>query len=267
MIQDDRKEEIRAYNEAMWDHLVTQGDRWTLPVSPEAVALARSGEVKLVLTPHKPVPAAWFPPLPGCELLCLASGGGQQGPLLAAAGARVTVLDNAALQLGQDQAVARREGLDLRTVQGDMANLSVFADEAFDFIVHPCSNTFVPDVLPVWREAFRVLRPGGHLIAGFCNPLLFLFDEAARERGELQVRHRIPHSDVDALSEKELAALKARGEPWCFGHTLEDQIGGQLRAGFVLTDLYEDDWGPDSDEVLSQYIQPFVATRALKPKV
>jgi 2-polyprenyl-3-methyl-5-hydroxy-6-metoxy-1,4-benzoquinol methylase len=70
-------------------------------------------------------------------VLCLASGGGQQGPILAAAGARVTVFDNSPQQLAQDRFVARREGLTLETVEGDMRDLSVFADVSFDLIVHP----------------------------------------------------------------------------------------------------------------------------------
>src|SRR5205085_1973198 len=100
----------------------------------------------------------WFPPVAGLEVLCLASGGGQQGPILAAAGARVTVFDNSPNQLAQDRLVADREGLALETVRGDMADLAAFPDARFDLIVHPCSNMFVPDVRPVWREAFRVLR-------------------------------------------------------------------------------------------------------------
>ncbi len=30
-------------------------------------------------------------------------------------------------------------------------------NESFDLIIHPVSNTFVPNVLPVWKEAYRVL--------------------------------------------------------------------------------------------------------------
>ena len=92
--------------------------------------------------------------------MCLASGGGQQGPILAAAGADVTVFDNSPRQLEQDRYVADRDGLHLQTVEGDMRDLSCFPDESFDLIVHPVSNVFVPDVKPVWREAYRVLKPG-----------------------------------------------------------------------------------------------------------
>ena len=119
-------------------------------------------------------------------MLCLASGGGQQGPILAAAGANVTVFDNSPNQLAQDRLVADREGLTIETVLGDMADLSAFPDARFDLIFHPVSNVFAPDVRPVWKEAFRVLRPGGSLLAGFMNPVQYLFDDIALERGELQ---------------------------------------------------------------------------------
>jgi len=121
-------------------------------------------------------------------VLCLASGGGQQGPILSAAGADVTILDTSPRQLQADIDVARREGLDLKTMDGDMADLSAYEDGAFDLIVHPVSNCFVPHILPVWREAFRVLHPGGRMMAGFIQPVDFLFDEALAEQGIFQLK-------------------------------------------------------------------------------
>ena len=153
---------------------------------------ARRGDWSIVLTPTRPVPREWFPALPASEVLCLASGGGRQGPLLAATGAEVTVRDVSPLQLAQDRAVAEREGLALRTVEGDMAQLSMFGDAAFDLIVHPCSNCFVPRIQPVWRESYSVLRPGGPLLAGFTKPVRYLFDQERADGGDLDVCHRIP---------------------------------------------------------------------------
>ncbi|MCJ7532099.1 MAG: class I SAM-dependent methyltransferase [Anaerolineales bacterium] len=153
-----------------------QGNVWTVPVSSQVIAAARQGQWQIVLTPTKPVPRSWFPELTGLDTLCLASGGGQQGPLLAAAGARVTVLDNSPRQLAQDRFVAERDRLTITTVEGDMRDLSMFPDQSFGLVVHPVSNLFVPDVRPVWREAFRVLRHGGVLLAGFNNPVLYIFD-------------------------------------------------------------------------------------------
>lgn len=253
--------EIRRHNAQAWDRAVQRGSRWTKPVSPEAVAAARRGEWQILLTPSRPVPRAWFPPLEGADVLCLAGGGGQQGPILAAAGARVTVFDNSPQQLAQDRFVARREGLTLTTVEGDMCDLSVFEDASFDLIVHPTSNLFTPDVRPVWREAHRVLRKGGVLLAGFCNPVLYLFDQELADRGVFQVRHRLPYSDLTSLSETERSVYIAEGQPLEFGHTLTDQIGGQLDAGFILTGFYEDVW-PGTP--LNEFTPTYIATRSVK---
>jgi len=201
----------------------------------------------------------------GLEVLCLASGGGQQAPILAAAGARVTVLDNSPKQLAQDRTVAERHLLALTTIEGDMRDLSVFADGSFDLVFHPVSNCFVPQVRPVWSEAYRVLRQGGVLLAGFNNPVRYIFDEALYEEGELRVRHPLPYSDLTHLSEAERRALRTeRGEPLDFGHTLEDQIGGQLDVGFVLTGFYEDRYAAEAEDRLSDYMATFIATRAVK---
>src|SRR6478609_3871570 len=169
-------------------------------------------------------------------------------------------------QLAQDRAVAERDGLELTLVEGDMADLRAFASESFDLVFHPCSNCFVPDVLPVWREAFRVLRPGGVLLAGFVNPVAFLFDDVLDpERRELVVRHRIPYSDLTSLGPR-LAPYLESNKPLTFGHTLRDQIGGQLEAGFVLERMFEDTRPSSDGDPLSEYISAFIATRALRPR-
>jgi SAM-dependent methyltransferase len=253
--------DILAYNRHAWDRQAEKGNRWTVPVGPETIAAARRGDWQVLLTPTKPVPREWFPDLMGLHVLCLASGGGQQAPALAAAGAAVTVLDNSPAQLARDRLVADREGLEVRTVQGDMADLSAFADGTFGLVFHPCSNCFVPDVRPVWKETFRVLRPGGVLLAGFCNPALYIFDDALAEKGELAVRHAVPYSDLASLTDEERRRYTERDEPLVFGHTLADQVGGQLDAGFLLAGLYED---CDPSHPLARFLPTFIATRAVK---
>ncbi len=254
--------DIRDYNRQAWNREVERGNRWTVPVGPEVTAAARRGDWQILLTPTRPVPRDWFPPLPGCDVLCLASGGGQQGPILAAAGARVTVLDNSPRQLDQDRLVAERDGLAITTVEGDMADLSAFPPASFDLVVHPVSNNFVPDVRPVWREVHRVLRPGGTLLAGFGNPVMYIFDWPLQEQGVLAVRHRLPYSNLESMTAEERDGLG--GEPLEWSHTLEAQIGGQLEAGLLLAGFYEDYTGED-DDPLDLYMPTFIATRALKP--
>ena len=254
--------DIRGYNREAWNRQVESGNPWTLPVSPEVIAAARKGDWAVVLTPTIPVPREWFGPLEDRQVLCLASGGGQQAPVFAAAGAHVTVLDNSPAQLDRDRLVAEREGLAIRLEEGDMADLSRFPDHTFDLIFHPVSNIFVPDVLPVWREAYRVLRSGGALLSGFINPVQYIFDlDLMDEENRLEVRYSIPYSDLESLDEARRQKIIDNGWPLEFAHTLEHQIGGQLAAGFVLTGFYED---RSPEDYLSRFIATFIATRALK---
>jgi SAM-dependent methyltransferase len=252
---------IHAYNAAAWDRQVALGNPWTVPASAGTIAAARRGEWSVVLTEQRPVPREWFPPLAGLEVLALAASGGQQAPIFAAAGARVTVLDASAAQLGQDRTVAEREGLDLRLVQGDMRDLGAFADGSFDLVFHPVANVFCPEVAPVWREAWRVLRPGGRLLAGFMNPALYLFDDEPEVDGGFRLLRGLPFAASD-----DPEAWRARWGPDApleFSHSLEAQIGGQLAAGFVLVDLYED-W---TNSALGRYLPAYLATWAEKPEV
>ena len=258
-------DDVRRINQEGWDRRVDEGDVWTVPVSSEEIARARHGDWAVVLTPNKPVPHDWFGDVAGRNILCLASGGGQQGPILSAAGAHVTVFDASPRQLAQDEMVARRDGLSLATIQGFMHDLSALADASFDLIFHPVSNSYAPEIEPVWRECFRVLRPGGALLAAFMNPIVYVFDAEAEARGELIVRHRLPFADVVDRTAEDLERVITTDHTVEFSHTLESQIGGQLRAGFLLTHLYEDVDREAPASGRSCYFPTCMATRAVKP--
>jgi len=255
--------DIRAYNRRAWDQRVAEGDEWTVPVSTETIRAAQQGEWKIFLTRSRSVPPEWFPKIQNADVLCLASGGGQQAPVLAAAGANVTLLDNSPAQLNQDHMVAQRDELTLTIIEGDMSDLSQFPDSSFDLIVNPVSNLFIAHVQPLWDECFRVLRRGGVLMAGFMNPAFYIFDrELMDDQGILGVRYELPYSDLVSLNSVKRKAYLQAGWPLEFGHTLEAQIGGQLQAGFLLTGFYED---RDTRCVLDDYMPVYIATRALKP--
>lgn len=254
--------DVVSHNRAAWDKYVTQDNQWTVPVSPEVIEKARQGDFGVVLIDVNPAPRSWLPDdMKGVKVLCLASGGGQQGPILAATGAIVTVFDNSANQLAQDRLVAEREGLPIETVQGDMRDLSMFADGSFDVIVHPVSNLFVPDIRPVWEECYRVLRQGGILLSGFLNGFDYLFDWVKADEGVLEVLYKLPYSDLNSLTEEERAARFGEEAALEFGHTLTDQIGGQLDAGFVITAFYED---RKSGQPIAEWMPSYCATRAVK---
>ncbi|MFW7381287.1 MAG: class I SAM-dependent methyltransferase [Oligoflexus sp.] len=253
-------------NRRAWDAAVDKQDIWTRPVDAEEIARARLGDWEIVLTPHKAVPKEWFPAkLQGVKTLCLASGGGQQGPILAAAGADVTVFDNSPKQLAQDEFVAKREKLHLQTVQGDMADLSMFGNESFDLIVHPVSNCFCEKIQPVWQEAYRVLKYQGVLLSGFINPIAFLIDPELERQGIVQIKGQLPYSGVPNPTDDEPLIE--------FGHSLEEQINGQIQAGFAIVGFYEDIWGDrqksrhadfKEEYILDQHFPAFMASKAIK---
>ena len=254
--------DARSHNRAVWDAFGNQDCPWTRPVTTEHIAAAGQGRWQIYLTPTTPVPRSWLDPLPQRTVLCLASGGGQQGPILAAAGAIVTVLDFSHQQLARDRGVAERNGLALDTVQADMTDLSMFADRFFDLVVHPVANVYIPDVEPVWREAARVLRSGGRLLAGFMNPMIYIFDRDRLTSGAYVVRHPLPYSELTSISAEEQQHLIADGDALQFSHTLDAQLGGQLTAGLQITGFYED---RRAGHPLARYMPTHFATCAIKP--
>ncbi|WP_079509002.1 class I SAM-dependent methyltransferase [Mesobacillus jeotgali] len=255
--------DVVIQNSRAWDKKVEEGAVYTKAVSEEVIEKSKAGDWEITVTTGKPVPRSWFPDsMEGLRVLCLASGGGQQGPVLAAAGADVTVVDISAKQLEQDRLVAKRDHLNLKTVQCSMSDLSVFSDEEFDLILHPVANVFVEDISQVWKEASRVLKNKGTLISGFTNPLLFIFDDEEDRKGNLVVKNKIPGSTVDSLTVQEKEDYIRLDETIEFWHTLEEQIQGQIEAGFVIAGMYEDDFG--GRRPLDEYIKCFVATKAIK---
>jgi SAM-dependent methyltransferase len=254
-------EDLIGYNRQAWNQQVRNGSQWTQPVSPEVIAAARNGDWSIILTPVRKVPGSWFPDIAdgNCRVLCLAGSGGQQAPVLAAAGASVTVLDLSPDQLAQDRLVAQREGLEIELIEGDMRELGCFVDNQFDLVVHPCSNGFVPNVNPVWKEAARVLKPGGELLSGFTKPVFHLFDDDEMEKGNMKVVHSIPYSDLNSISDQRRQKFIDAGEPMLFGHALSDLIGGQIAAGFSITGYYED---VSPDYAICEHVACFAATKA-----
>ena len=249
-------ENYTSINAETIDRWVDEGWKWGIPVTHEEYLEAVSGVLKVVLTPTKTVPADWFGELRGKKLLGLASGGGQQMPLLSAAGAVCTVMDLSDRQLDSERMVSEREGYTIEVVKTDMTERFPFADESFDIIFHPVSNCYIRDVHHVWNECFRILKHGGILLAGVDNGFNFLFDD-----DETTLKYTLP---FDPLSNPEqMKDLIDTDSGVQFSHTLEEQLGGQLKAGFVLTDLYEDTNG---EGVLHEHNVPsFIATRAVKP--
>ena len=260
-----KRERYTDINAKAFDQWVENGWEWGIPITHEQFTDAQNGVWHIVMTPTKAVPFEWFAPyyqhnkLTGVELLGLASGGGQQMPIMAALGATCTVLDYSQRQLDSERMVAQREGYDINLVRADMTQRLPFDDASFDIIIHPVSNCYVEDVYHIWNECHRVLRPGGLLIAGVDNGINYVFDDVD-ETAPLVAVNKLPYNLLKdpALYEK---CMQEDGSLQ-FSHTMEEQIGGQLQAGFILTHLYEDH---DASGPVAQYYPQYIATRARKP--
>ena len=238
------------------DRWIEEGWEWGIPITHEQFIAAKNGTWEMVLTPTKPVPKGWYPDLNGKKVLGLASGGGQQMPIFAALGADCTVLDYSIKQINSELMVAAREGYPINAIRADMTKPLPFADETFDLIFHPVSNCYIEQVQPVWNECFRILKKGGILMAGLDNGFNYLFDED----DERVIKHYLPFNPL-----KDPALMESLEKEDCgvqFSHTLEEQIRGQLKAGFTLRDLFEDYNG--SGLLHDRGVPTFWATLAIK---
>ena len=246
-----------------------EGWAWGVPISKAECDEARNGKWRVLLSPDTAVPHEWFPPLKGAKLLGLASGGGQQMPIFSILGADCTVMDLSDKQLDSERVVAEREGYSINIVKADMTESFPFEDESFDIIFHPISNVYIEDVHHVWRECYRVLKPGGVLLSGLCNDVLFAFDDYDNPS---TISEKLPYNPL--RNPKQMAKLIAEDEDCIqFSHSFNDQIGGQLKAGFVITAAYEDDdstpYNDGSPDLICKTLKDagiscYWATRAVK---
>lgn len=243
-------------NAATIDRWIEEGWEWGIPISHEDYKKALAGEWDMLLTPTKFVPHAWLGELKGKKVLGLASGGGQQMPIFAALGAECTVLDYSEKQLQSERVVSQREGYSIEIIRADMTKPLPFADETFDLIFHPVSNCYVKKVKPIFKECARILKHGGILLAGLDNGVNYLVDD-----DETMIVNTMPFDPLQ--NEGQRKQLEESDCGMQFSHTVEEQIGGQLEAGLILTHIYGDTNG--EGRLHEMNIECYYATRAIKP--
>jgi len=259
-------------NSDQWDKWVDEHCYWTIPISHEEFVAAKAGNYSLYITPQRPIPKNWLGEVKGQSVLALASAGGQQCPILVALGADVTVFDNSQKQLNTENIVADREGYSIRIIKGDMSNILPFSNECFDIIINPVSNSYIKDVHLLWSECFRVLKRGGCLITGFANPDVYMFDLPLTT--ELCVKYKLPFDPLRDLNSRDYTTITQK-DGVQFSHTLEEQIGGQIETGFLISGFYEDKH-PTNDPAgydtyigaiaskLTEYTAIYYATKSIK---
>lgn len=244
---------IYEHNRRAWDAMVDKRQRFARPASDE----------DLTTTLAELDPRDWLGEVRDKNLLCLAAGGGRQGPMYALAGARVTVVDISSAQLELDREVARERGIDLRTVQGSMDDLGMFSAGEFDLVIQPVSTCYVPDIVSVYREVARVVRDDGVYVSQHKQPTSLQADVKPSTHGygiQTPYYHDGPLPAVAGSLHREEGTFE-------FLHRWEQLIGGLCRAGFVIEDLTEPihakpDASSDSWAHRSRYVPPYVRIKA-----
>lgn len=242
-------------NKETIDRWVEEGWEWGKPISHEDYVKAKNGEWKVFLTPTVAVPKDWFGDLKGKKILGLASGGGQQMPIFQALGADCTVLDYSSKQIESELKISERESYQIQAIEGDMTKRLPFEDKSFDLVFHPVSNCYVEDVYHVFNEAYRVLKKGGLFLAGLNNEINYIVDQDEKE-----IVFKMPFNPLK--DEKARAYMEQEDAGMQFSHNMTEQIGGQLKSGFTLLDLYEDTNGFGRLHDLN--IKSYIVTKAVK---
>jgi SAM-dependent methyltransferase len=237
---------------------ITKGnkDRWDELVTSDVPC----GRPRIDLTPKKA--RDWldkeslFGDLKNKKVLCLASGGGQQSIGFALLGADVTVTDFSSEQLKKDKIVSEKFSKDIRIVETDMRDLSMFKDDEFDIVYQPYSINYIASTEVVFNEVSRVLKTGGIYYLMFHNPFVHgswingcwgsQWDKKDLWKG---VGYPIWQSYKDGCKIKtedpnwEFENKKGKGvrvkSPQEFKHTLSTVLNGLIKRGFRISKFEE----------------------------
>lgn len=249
-------EKYTKINKKTIESWIDDGWMWGIPISHEKYIEATKGKIEILLTPTKLMPRCWLNDnLKGLKILGLASGGGQQMPVLAAQGAICTVIDISDKQLESEQIVAKRENYSIETINHDITETFPFEDNTFDVIINPVSLCYIEDINFVFKECNRVLKKGGRLIAGFDNGINFITDEK-----EQKILNSLPFNPL--LNKNQLDFVLKEDDGIQFSHTSGEIIKSLLDNGFNIKDVYEDTNGEGRLHKLN--IPTFISIFAIK---
>ncbi len=225
-----QEDEIARANKKFWKANAERGDLYSTPwldLDPEIVKKWVGGEIEHLLVPFSYVyPNHIFQNIAGKNILCLASGGGQQSAVFGLLGANVTVFDLTDEQLEGDRKAAAHHGYDIRTIQGDMRDLSRFPAESFDMVYQAISLCYIPSLEEIYEQVIRVLKPGGIYRVGHGNPAFWHLEEDSWDgRG-----YRI----VSAIEGEEIEDSQQ------FCHEFGSIFNELIKTGFEIMSVHQD---------------------------
>ena len=223
------KDQVAVANQRLWEEEVKKGCGYTVPWLDLDVSLLRQyagGELERLPEPLDCLsPPSVFAGVEGKDVLCLASGGGQQSAVFGLLGARVTVVDLAEGQLRGDRRAAAHYGYEVAALHADMRDLSCIGDDSFDLVYQAASLCYVPHVREVYAEVSRVLRAGGFYRAQHQQPALHFVNSDGEG-------YRITEPYVERVFRREDGGIE-------FRHYMDDIFGGLIDAGLYLRQVVD----------------------------
>ena len=246
---------IHDHNRAAWDARVQESKRFTRASTDDE--MSRSLEIL--------DPLGWLGgEVTGKRILCLGAGGGRHGPMLASAGAQVTVVDISPKMLKLDLELAEARGLQVQTVETSIDDLSMLPEAEYEAVMQPVSTCYVPDIRLAYRELARVMQLGGIYISRHKQPTNLQIDLAPAPNGFVI---DAPYYLDGALSPAKRSGPHREQGTMEFLHRWGDLLGGLCEAGFVIEAATEPKFAdslaqPGSFEYRGQYVAPYIQLRA-----
>jgi SAM-dependent methyltransferase len=246
---------IHDHNRAAWDARVQGGKRFTVAATNEE--MERPLEIL--------DPLGWLGgDIIDKRILCLGAGGGRHGPMLAQAGARVTVVDISPEMLRLDTELAEAKGLQVETIETSIDDLSMLPEAAYEAVMQPVSTCYVPDIRLAYHELARVMMPGGVYISRHKQPTNLQVDLAPTPQGFLIDS---PYYLDGPLSPAKRPGPHREQGTMEFLHQWGDLLGGLCESGFVIEAVTEPKFSdpsaqPGSFEYRCQFIAPYIQLRA-----
>lgn len=173
------------------------------------------------------------------KVAVLGSGDNEAVFALAGMGAQVTSIDISENQLKHAKRRSKELGLSIEFVRQDVINLEEIADGIFD-LVYTGGHVavWVADLDRYYKEAARILKPGGKFIVEEYHPFRRVWKETKNElvvgynyfdRGSFRFQY----------SNNVLYPEQGEYEAHEFHYTVSDYCMALLNAGFNITDVYE----------------------------
>lgn len=254
------KKSVSEINSKAWD-IEVENEHWaTIPISTEELEKLEQEGFPISLTGSRYLPTDWLGEVVGKDILCVACGGGQQTLLLALKGANVTSLDNSARQLDRDRESASKHQVVVETILGSMDSAQSYPNHQYDYIILGMGAQFVEDISKVFPLIQERLKTNGTFIGAFVNPVCYLFDWEAYENNKMEIKYKVPYSDLTSISQIERVRVIGEDSPVEFGHSLEQIFRGVTQAGMIIHDYIEEF---DAKEKMGEYFPSYFSIKAI----